>query len=146
MPVAVIVLLIVICLVLILVGAALLAPARVRLDLDGGVLVVALGFWDQLLCVHGAVRVPLAHLRSARAAGRGELPPLGLRWPGSHLPGVITAGSFGTSRKRVFWDVRRADRLLLIECQPDADYLALVLEVPDPDDAAARLSRSVARP
>jgi hypothetical protein len=144
MPVAVIVLVVVVCLVVVLFGVAMFSPARVRLDVDGGELVVSLGFWDTLLCVRGSVRVPLAQLRAVRAVGRGELPPPGLRLPGSFLPGVVTAGSYGV-RKRVFWDVRRADRLLLIECQPDAGYEALVLEVPDPDGAAAQLSRSVTR-
>lgn len=144
MPVAVIVLLVVLGLVLVLLGVAMFRPARVRLDVDGGLLVVSLGFWDTLLCVRGSVRVPLAQVRAVRAAGRRELPRPGLRLPGSYLPGVVTAGSYGV-RERVFWDVRRADRLLVIECDPDSHYVALVLEVPDPDAAAAQLTRSVAR-
>ena len=44
---------------------------------------------------------------------------------------------------RTFWDTRRADRLLLISCRLGSEYKALVLEVPDPDAAAARLNAAL---
>ncbi len=144
MPIwAVLLVVIVVALVLGLVGAAFLAPARVSFELDGGVLVIGLGAADRLLCLHGPIRLPLAQIRSVRVVGRDEVSRPVLRFPGSYIPGVITAGSYGLGAERSFWDVRKASRVLVIACQPDAAYSSLVLEVPDPDEAAARLAHSV---
>ena len=131
-------------LVLAAVVAAYRAPARVSLELDGGVLVVALGPWDRLLCLRASVRVPLREIRAVRVVDRGELPRPGLRLPGSYLPGVLTAGSYGVGADRSFWDIRRAERVLLVLCRPGAEYARLVLEVPDPEATALRLSHNLA--
>jgi hypothetical protein len=130
--------------VLAAVVAAFRAPARIDLQLDGGVLIVELGPWDRLLCLRGPVRVPLRDIRAVRAVDRDELPRPGLRLPGSSLPGVVTAGSYGVGAQRSFWDVRRARRVLLVVCRPGAEYARLVLELPDPDAAAQRLTHSLA--
>jgi hypothetical protein len=143
MPTAALVLLIVLLgLVIGVLGGAFLAPARVRLEVDDGVLVVRLGFWDKVLCLRGGVRLPLAQVRAVRAADRVEVPRPRLRLPGSAIPGVIIAGSYDLGANRTFWDVRRAQRLLLVQCHPGSAYAALVLEVPDPDATAAWLTGS----
>jgi hypothetical protein len=131
-------------LVLLAVVTAYRAPARVDLSLDGGVLVVALGPWDRLLCLRASVRVPLREIRAVRAVERAELPRPGLRLPGSYLPGVLTAGSYGVGGDRSFWDIRRAEQVLVVLCRPGAEYARLVLEVPDPEAAVRRLLRSLA--
>jgi hypothetical protein len=131
--------------VLVAVVAAFRAPARVSLELDGGVLVVGLGAWDRLLCLRREVRTPLAQIRTVRAVDRGDLPRPGLRLPGAHLPGVITAGSYGLGTERSFWDIRKAPRVLVVQCRPGGEYARLFLELPDPEGAARRLTHDLAQ-
>jgi hypothetical protein len=69
-----------------------------------------------------------------------------VRLPGSHIPGVITAGAYGTGDNRTFWDVRRDDPVLVITCTESSPYRQIVLEVDDARVTAARLrNRLMAR-
>ena len=64
---------------------------------------------------------------------------LGLRLPGTYVPGVITAGSFWwKTRGWTFCCLRRGQRALVIDVAPgDIRYRRLVLGVEDPDAARA---------
>jgi hypothetical protein len=126
-----------------LVGLAWRAP-RIRVQIAGDWLVVEPLGLDKFWCVRRIVRVPRASVTYVRALRRRDVPLAGPRLPGSYLPGVITAGSYGLGVHRTFWDVRRADRLLVIDIRPgDATYYRLVLEVPDPDATAAALRQTL---
>jgi hypothetical protein len=119
-------------------------PPRIRVEIAGEWLVVEPLGLDKVWCVRRIVRVPRSSVTYVRALRRRDVPLAGPRLPGSYLPGVITAGSYGLGVHRTFWDVRRADRLLVIDIRPgDATYYRLVLEVPDPDATAAALSRTI---
>lgn len=107
------------------------------IELDGDDLVVRFSGLDVVYALRRRVRVPRTAVVSAEA---GPPPPRrGLRAPGTHVPGVL---SFGTWRGRFgkdLWGVRRADRVLVVELDGGADFERLVLEVDDPDAAAAVL-------
>jgi hypothetical protein len=60
--------------------------------------------------------------------------------PGTNVPGVITAGTFYQDGKRVFWDVHRPEKTIVIDLR-DERYGELVVEVDDPD-AAVKLVQS----
>lgn len=114
-------------------------PASVRISVhDGQLTVEPLGL-NKIWCVRGKILVPLTQVTHIEAADRESLPRPGIRLPGTYLPGIITAGSFGLRPHRTFWNVRRAKRLLVVRCTPEAPYRTLVLEVPDPSGLAARL-------
>jgi hypothetical protein len=51
--------------------------------------------------------------------------------PGTHVPGIIAAGTFLQQDKRIFWDVRHAENALIIELEHD-EYDQLIIEVEDP--------------
>jgi len=127
-------------LVLLMFAVMWFLPARVDLHVRDGALVVRPRGADTLWCLRSRVEVPLSSVAMVRAVPRSQAPRPGLRLPGAALPGVIVAGSYGTGDSRTFWDVRRADRLLLISCRLGSEYKSLVLEVPDPDATAARLN------
>jgi len=107
------------------------------IDLDDDELVVRFSGLDAVYALRRAVRVPRTAVVSATA---GPPPPRrGLRAPGTHIPGAL---SFGTWRGRFgkdLWGVRRADRVLVVELDGGAAFERLVLEVDDPDAAAAAL-------
>jgi len=136
----------------IIVGAAVLGivagtlwmPARVDVRILGNTLVVRPRGLDVLLTLRRQVEIPLSQVAMIRAVSRGQAPRVRIPRPRRHFPGGITAGSFGTGADRTFWDIRRADRVLLVSCRLDAEYKLLVLEVPDPEATAASLNAVLA--
>ena len=51
--------------------------------------------------------------------------------PGTHIPGIIAAGTFLHQNKRIFWDVHHAENALIFELEHD-DYDELIIEVENP--------------
>lgn len=99
--------------------------------------------WHQLWAFKRKVEVPRAAVLSARRMAPEEARGLwkGWRVPGTHLPGVIVAGTYFKDGERHFWDVRHADRAIEIELVGQR-YDRLFVEVPDPDAALRALSAS----
>ena len=75
--------------------------------------------------------MPLRCVRRVRADG--DLPTgYWVRWPGTCIPGIITAGSYWNGSGWAFWDVRRRrDNVVVIELT-GWQYDYLVVEVADP--------------
>jgi hypothetical protein len=63
----------------------------------------------------------------------------GWRMPGTDLPGVITAGTYYTDGKRVFWDVMKNENTIVVQLQNEK-YDKLIVEVENPQEAIAMLS------
>ena len=128
-----------------IVAGTLWLPARVEVRILGDLLVVRPRGLDMLLTMRRQVEIPLSLVAMVRAVPRGQAPQPLIRPPRRVFPGGgITAGSFGAGADRTFWDVRRADRVLLVSCRLDAEYKLLVLEVPDPEATAASLNAVLA--
>ena len=68
--------------------------------------------------------------------------PKGLRAPGTHIPGVLVAGTFHQDGERVFWDVHDAAKAVVIELA-DEKYQRLVIEVDDPRETAERIEQAL---
>ena len=64
----------------------------------------------------------------------------GFRIPGTHIPFVITAGTFYKSGKKIFWDVVNTDNCIIVELK-DADYNQLIIEVENPTEAINILTK-----
>ncbi|UYZ65158.1 PH domain-containing protein [Hymenobacter weizhouensis] len=78
------------------------------------------------------LQIPRAHIRAVRQdpnAHRGWWK--GWRVPGTHIPGVLVAGTYLREGKCVFWDVRNAKNALVIDLKDDS-YDQLVIEVKNP--------------
>ena len=103
--------------------------------------------WDQLWALKSRLEIPLANVRGVRAdpdVARGWWK--GIKAPGTHLPGVIVAGTFYQDGKRIFWDVKDPERTIVVELADDR-YDELIVEVEDPAAEVARLhaARDAAR-
>lgn len=68
----------------------------------------------------------------------------GLRLPGTHLPGVVTAGTFYRSGEWVFWDVHDPDKTIAIHLQHE-HYSRLVIQVDNPEITADAIRRAIRR-
>ncbi len=67
-----------------------------------------------------------------------------MRAPGTYVPGVIVAGTFHADGERVFWDVRDAQKAIVIHLG-DEQYARLVVEVDDPSAAVELIEWALVR-
>lgn len=98
---------------------------------------------DKLWSLKSRLTIPVAHLRGATADPSITSERKGWRGPGTHLPGVIVAGTFHQDGKRVFWDVRDKDKAVVIELKDDT-YQRLVIEVDDPRATVELIESAIA--
>jgi hypothetical protein len=116
----------------------------VEISLGPGVLILDVQGWSKLWSLKSRLEIPLENIRGVRInpdVARGWWK--GIRAPGTHIPGVIVAGTFYHDGKRVFWDVRDADRTIVIELL-DQSYDQLIVEVADPRTAVSKIESAVA--
>ena len=114
-------------------------PSRLSIDVEAGDLAIRIHGHDGVLTMCRELRVPLAQVEGVAVAARELVPATGMRLPGTGIPGVIRAGSYGTGDQRDFWLVRHAQQVLVFELAPGAPYRRIVLQVPDPHAEALRL-------
>jgi hypothetical protein len=113
----------------------------VHVDRSDDSVVVALSGPDRIFGFKSKLVVPRGQITSIEVLPRKAVPPTPgtwLRHPGTHIPGLIRFGSYGTEPNREFWAVyRQADVLVIaIEGWP---YRRLVLGTRDPHSDATRI-------
>jgi hypothetical protein len=106
-----------------------------------GKLIVEIKGWDQVWALKRRLEISLAHIDGIRAAA-DEI-PRGIRIPGTHVPGIVAAGTFYDMGEKVFWAVHDSERAVAIDLH-DEDYSMLVLEVADPDATIRDIERALA--
>jgi hypothetical protein len=114
-----------------------------QIEVSDGSLVVNVTGVDKVLALKSRLEVPLEHVSGVEvrpAAARNWWH--GFRLPGTHLPGVVTAGSFYAAGEWVFWDVHDPDRTIAIQLR-DEHYTRLVIQVDDPEAAAATIKAAI---
>ncbi|GAA3290170.1 hypothetical protein Dvina_26925 [Dactylosporangium vinaceum] len=116
--------------------------ATVRVDAD--TLVVEIEGIDKLWALKSRLEIPLANVRGATADPGIAREPKGIRTAGTYLPNYITAGAFRVDGEKVFWDVRDANKAVVIELA-DERYARLIIEVDDPRATVALVEHSVRR-
>jgi hypothetical protein len=60
----------------------------------------------------------------------------------THVPGVLSAGTFHHQGDRVFWDVHDPDKAIAISLKDDR-YARLVVEVDDPVATLAAITKAI---
>lgn len=108
----------------------------VELHVDDAGITVEVQGWHQLWALKRRLRVPREAVRAVRRVPGDALQGWwkGWRVPGTHLPGVIVAGTYFKDGERHFWDVRHPERAIEIELAGQR-YDRLFVEVADPEAA-----------
>lgn len=114
------------------------------LELTKDELVVYLRAWEALASVQRSIRVPLANVRGATEDEGFRGRELGLRAPGTGLPGVLHAGTFYKDGDRQFVFIGPNTHPVVIELENEK-WRRIVLGVDDARQAAAEVSRAIAR-
>ncbi len=104
----------------------------VTVELDDGKLILEMEGLDKLWTLKSRLEIPLAHVRGASYDPTlADVSWKGIREEGTRIPGLITGGTFYQEGKRVFWDVKDAEKTVVIDLV-DERYDQLVVEVGDP--------------
>ena len=109
---------------------------RIHLDVEG---------IDKMWAVRSHLEFPLSHILAVRVdteAARGWWH--GFRLMGSNIPGILTAGTFYQQGELVFYDVHDPDRTIVLDLDHER-YKKLIVEVQDPEKAAAAIQRALTR-
>jgi len=118
---------------------------------QGDELLIHVEGWDRIWSLRSLLTIPLAHVRGATEDPGAFRDRRGVRTLGTELPGVIVAGTFRQNGDRVFWDVRRSERAVVIELD-DERFTRLIIGVNDPRatveaiEAALRAGKSASGP
>jgi hypothetical protein len=113
-----------------------------QVEVLGDRLSVQIEGMDRLWSLKGRLEIPLAHVTGAEADPKAVRDWKGWRGPGTHGPGVVTAGTFYHQGIRVFWDVHDAARAVVIRLT-DERYDRLVVGVDDPAQTAAAIRQAL---
>ncbi|GLW30444.1 hypothetical protein [Actinoplanes regularis] len=112
---------------------------------DGDTLVIDVQGLDKLWALKSRLEIPLANVTGATADPGIGRERKGVRAPGTHVPGVITAGTFHLDGEKVFWDVRDPSKAVVIALR-DQTYARLVIEVEDPRATVDLVEHAIPRP
>ncbi len=101
--------------------------------------------WDKLWSLRSRLEIPLEHIDGARV---DPDPPMGwfdgLKVSGAGLPDIFRAGTFYQQGGFVFWDVRHAEKTIVIDLTHER-YAKLFIEVADPEEAVSLINKAVAK-
>ncbi|MFJ8934358.1 hypothetical protein ACIRL0_01405 [Streptomyces sp. NPDC102365] len=114
--------------------------ALIRITDDN--LVVVMEGLDKLWAFKTRLTIPLANVRGATVDPGIATDFKGIRAPGTHIPGVIIAGTFRHDGDKVFWDIKDASKAIVVELV-DEEYTRLVLQVDDPRAAVALVENAL---
>lgn len=101
---------------------------------------------DRFLALKSQLEVPLSHVIGAEIDPGTEHDfnswTLGLKAPGTGLPGIIRAGTWYTNTGKVFWDVHDPYSAITIRLA-DETYNRLVIQVADPATTIATIEDAI---
>lgn len=115
-----------------------------RITVENTALIVTVEGLDKLWALKSRLEIPLANVRGATHDPGIIRDRKGVRAPGTHLPGVITAGTWHHEGERIFWDVRNPGKAIVIELA-DERYTRLVVEVDNPRAVVTLIEQATKR-
>jgi hypothetical protein len=111
-------------------------------SIHGSDLTIDIQGMDKLWTFKSRLTIPISHVRGASADPTVLSQSKGWRGPGTHVPGLVVAGTFHPEGQKVFWDVHDENKAIVIELEDDT-YQRLVIEVDDPGAAVALIQGAV---
>ncbi|MDB4970760.1 MAG: hypothetical protein JWN44_6449 [Myxococcales bacterium] len=102
--------------------------------------------FDIILALKHRLEIPLTHVLGAEVGVTDEVRERlshSLRLPGTHLPGIITAGSYAEHGRWMFWDIRSGKSAVTIRITHEK-YDRIVVDVADPASTVAAITTALA--
>jgi len=117
----------------------------VEISIEGGAAVFTVQGVDKLWSLRSRLEIPLEHIRDVHADPSPAMGWFqGLKVMGTEIPNVFRAGTFYQDGGWVFWDVRHAEKAIVVELN-DERFQRLVVEVADPHGTIQLLKQALAQ-
>lgn len=87
---------------------------------------------DKIWAFKSELTIPLQHITAVRLDR--EITKIlyhGIKFPGTAIPFIITAGTYYKSGKKLFWDIHRPEQAVVISLNHE-DYDELIIEAENP--------------
>jgi hypothetical protein len=114
-----------------------------RIELTPDFLIVRLSVMEKVFCLNGDLHIPVSHVRGATEDDGFHRVNLGIRLPGTDIPGLLKAGTFVSGADKQFVCLKRALQPLVIELA-GFKFTRLVVGVPDARADAACINAVIA--
>ncbi len=98
---------------------------------------------DKLWALKTRIEIPLGHIRGVEVDSKAASHPQGWRELGTHIPGVLTAGTVRHDGRRIFWDVHNPANAVVINLHDDR-YDQLIVEVLNPAATTKQITEALA--
>ena len=110
----------------------------VTITKEGSHFIFTINGLHKLWALKSSLTIPAEHIVKAYPNDKNLKGMIGLRMPGTHVPGLITAGTYWADEGTIFCDVVHADKAIAIDLR-DEHYKRLIIEVEDPEEAIKML-------
>ena len=111
----------------------------VTIEKNGSSFVFEIKGMHKLWALKSQLVIPAEHIITAYKNTK-NLNWLGLRMPGTQIPGLIAAGTFLADEGDIFCDVVNKENAIMIELK-DERYTKLIIEVENPEAAIELLTK-----
>lgn len=113
--------------------------AMTELSVLDGKLNVEVRGWDKVWSLRSHLEIPVEDV--IRVYADPEIAKhwwKGVRMLGTHVPGIIAAGTFYHHGDWIFWDVHRPEKAVVIDLRHE-HYAKLIVEVENPAETVAEI-------
>ena len=94
---------------------------------------------EKILCMRGSLRIPWPDIVTV-STNPPTSSPKDIKMPGTHIPGIIKAGTFLTDRGKEFWYVtRKKSFLVLAVASRKYPYKRIILSVDNNEDLNSKI-------
>ena len=114
----------------------------VEVSIEDKKLVLKIKGIGKVFALKSEFTIPLTNVRGVTADSGVLKMPKGLRAPGTAVPGIFYAGTFYNDGDKVFWNVRHADKAIVVELE-DEDFKRLVVEVENPAEIVELIEKNL---
>ena len=111
----------------------------VQISKTGDTFIFEIQGMHKLWAFQSKISIPVDHVVRAHREIDGLSGFKGWRFPGTHIPFVLTAGTFYKESKPDFWDVANYDKCIIVELK-DEQFRELIIEVENPEAAMELLN------
>lgn len=101
-----------------------------KLSITDSDLKIKFSAFEKILGMHGSFEFPLSCVKKASVDFAVPSSLKDARMPGTHLPGIIKAGTYLTTRGKEFWYTTRKKQFLVLELDDEKQpYKRIILSI-----------------
>lgn len=116
-----------------------------QVAVENNAVTIDLSTMDKIWAVHGGLKIPLAHIKSARVEDENGWDYWWRKVAGTAAPGVKTAGTFFANGGLSFLDFETGRSCIVLETEHETYKTIIIQSGDDPDRIAAEINRRIGR-